>query len=84
MPIPGDLSIFVDNLLLVLWVVQTRDYGICLYLLNRFSEAIPCLEAYIQVRSFSDDFPFVSFTLWNGELQVLIVIFCYTGSAEGN
>ncbi|XP_024360672.2 uncharacterized protein [Physcomitrium patens] len=22
-----------------------RDYGICLYLLNRFSEAIPCLDA---------------------------------------
>lgn len=28
---------------------QTRDYGICLYLLNRFSEAIPCLELYLQV-----------------------------------
>lgn len=35
--------------------MQTRDYGICLYLLNRFSEAIPCLEAYIQVWQFSDD-----------------------------
>lgn len=29
-------------------IEETRDYGICLYLLNRFSEAIPCLEAYIQ------------------------------------
>jgi len=29
-------------------IEETRDYGICLYLLNRFSEAIPCLESYLQ------------------------------------